>query len=51
MSTPVGGRAQRADARANRGRILDVAEQVFGRDGEAGRASPVAHRTGRQSRI
>jgi AcrR family transcriptional regulator len=46
MSTPAGGRAQRADARANRGRILDVAEQVFGQDGESASTEEVARQAG-----
>src|SRR5882762_3274914 len=46
MSTPdrpeTGGRAQRVDARANRGRILDVAEEVFGKGGESASTEEVA---------
>jgi AcrR family transcriptional regulator len=52
MSTPAGrpesgsGRAQRADARANRGRILDVAEEVFGTGGESASTEEVARQAG-----
>jgi AcrR family transcriptional regulator len=46
MSTPAGGRAQRADARANRGRILDVAEEVFGKGGESASTDEVARLAG-----
>jgi AcrR family transcriptional regulator len=52
MSTPAGGRetgggrAQRVDARANRGRILDVAEEVFGQGGESASTEEVARLTG-----
>jgi AcrR family transcriptional regulator len=52
MGTPAGrqetgsGRAQRADARANRGRILDVAEEVFGRGGESASTEEVARLAG-----
>jgi AcrR family transcriptional regulator len=52
MSTPAGrqetggGRAQRVDARANRGRILDVAEEVFGRGGESASTEEVARLAG-----
>jgi len=42
MSTLAGGRSQRADARANRGRILDAAEEVFGADGESASTEDVA---------
>lgn len=41
-----GGRAQRADARANRARILDVAEEVFGQGGESASTEEVARRAG-----
>jgi AcrR family transcriptional regulator len=41
-----GGRAQRVDARANRGRILDVAEEVFGRGGESASTEEVARLAG-----
>jgi AcrR family transcriptional regulator len=44
MSTP--GRAQRVDARANRGRILDVAEEVFGTGGESASTEEVARLAG-----
>jgi AcrR family transcriptional regulator len=43
---PGDGRPQRVDARANRGRILDVAEEVFGKGGEAASTEEVAHRAG-----
>ncbi len=53
MSNPAGGRetgdgarAQRADARANRVRILDVAEEVFGRGGESASTEEVARLAG-----
>jgi AcrR family transcriptional regulator len=46
MSTPAGGRAQRVDARANRGRILDVAEEVFGKGGESASTEEVARLAG-----
>jgi AcrR family transcriptional regulator len=46
MNTPEGGRTQRADARANRGRILDVAEEVFGQDGESASTEEVARLAG-----
>ena len=45
MSTP-DGRAQRVDARVNRERILDVAEDVFGRGGRAASTEEVARRAG-----
>jgi len=41
-----GGRAQRTDARANRGRILDVAEEVFGKGGESASTEEVARLAG-----
>lgn len=41
-----GGRAQRADARANRVRILDVAEEVFGQGGESASTEEVARLAG-----
>jgi AcrR family transcriptional regulator len=41
-----GGRARRVDARANRGRILDVAEEVFGRGGESASTEEVARLAG-----
>jgi AcrR family transcriptional regulator len=53
MSTPAGRRetgggvqAQRADARANRARILDVAEEVFGKGGESASTEEVARLAG-----
>ena len=52
MSAPTGkqeiggGRAQRVDARANRGRILDVAEEVFGQGGESASTEEVARLAG-----
>jgi AcrR family transcriptional regulator len=45
MSTPA-GRAQRVDARANRGRILDVAQEVFGKGGESASTEEVARLAG-----
>src|SRR5580698_3407832 len=41
-----GGRVQRVDARANRSRILDVAEEVFGQDGESASTEQVARLAG-----
>lgn len=53
MSTPAGSRdsgggvqVQRADARANRVRILDVAEEVFGKGGESASTEEVARLAG-----
>jgi AcrR family transcriptional regulator len=46
VSTPVGGRAWRADAQANHSRILDVAEEVFGRGGESASTEEVARLAG-----
>jgi AcrR family transcriptional regulator len=48
MSTPAGKRerAQRADARANRARVLDVAEEVFGKGGESASTEEVARLAG-----
>ena len=53
MSTPAGkreadggARMQRADARANRVRILDVAEEVFGQGGESASTEEVARLAG-----
>lgn len=46
MSTPAGGRPQRVDARANRDRILDVAEEVFGKGGESASTEEVARLAG-----
>ncbi|MEV6931014.1 helix-turn-helix domain-containing protein [Dactylosporangium sp. NPDC051485] len=42
----MGERTQRVDARANHGRILDVAEDVFGRGGEAASTEEVARLAG-----
>jgi AcrR family transcriptional regulator len=42
----MGTRAQRVDARANRGRILDVADEVFGRGGESASTEEVARLAG-----
>jgi AcrR family transcriptional regulator len=41
-----GARAQRADARANRVRILDVADEVFGKGGESASTEEVARLAG-----
>jgi AcrR family transcriptional regulator len=41
-----GGRARRVDAQANRGRILDVAEEVFGTGGESASTQEVARLAG-----
>lgn len=41
-----GGRARRVDAQANRGRILDVAEAVFGEGGESTSTEEVARLAG-----
>jgi AcrR family transcriptional regulator len=41
-----GGRARRVDALANRGRILDVAEEVFGKGGESASTQDVARLAG-----
>lgn|SRR5487761_140199 len=46
MSTSAAGRAQRADARANRDRILDAAEEVFGAGGESASTEEVARLAG-----
>jgi AcrR family transcriptional regulator len=46
MSTPAVGRALRADARANRARILDAAEEVFGAGGESASTEDVARLAG-----
>jgi AcrR family transcriptional regulator len=40
------GRTQRVDARTNRGRILDVAEEVFGKGGESASTEEVARLAG-----
>jgi AcrR family transcriptional regulator len=42
MTTPTTGRPLRADAQANRDRILDVAEEVFGAGGESASTEEVA---------
>ena len=39
-------RTQRADARSNRGRVLDAAEEVFGRGGETASTEEVARLAG-----
>ncbi|MEV4509988.1 helix-turn-helix domain-containing protein [Dactylosporangium sp. NPDC049525] len=41
-----GGRARRVDAQANRGRILDVAEDVFGKGGATASTEEVARLAG-----
>jgi AcrR family transcriptional regulator len=41
-----GGRTRRVDAQANRDRILDVAEEVFGRRGESASTEEVARLAG-----
>ena len=46
MSRADGGRAQRVDARANRARIMDVAEEVFGKGGESASTEEVARLAG-----
>ncbi|MFC6020042.1 TetR/AcrR family transcriptional regulator [Plantactinospora solaniradicis] len=46
MSQTGDGRARRVDARANRGRILDVAEEVFGKGGESASTEEVARLAG-----
>lgn len=53
MGTPAGRRetgggvrVQRADARANRARILDVAEEVFGKGGQSASTEEVARLAG-----
>jgi AcrR family transcriptional regulator len=45
-SRAAGGRAQRVDARANRSRILDVAEDVFGQGGASASTEEVARLAG-----
>jgi AcrR family transcriptional regulator len=40
------GRSRRVDAQANRGRILDVAEEVFGQGGDSASTEEVARRAG-----
>jgi AcrR family transcriptional regulator len=44
VTSPV--RAQRADARSNRARILDAAQEVFGAGGESASTEEVARRAG-----
>jgi AcrR family transcriptional regulator len=46
MGQTGGGRARRVDAQANRGRILDVAEEVFGAGGGSASTEEVARRAG-----
>jgi AcrR family transcriptional regulator len=46
MSASAAGRPQRVDARANRGRILDVATEVFGKGGESASTEEVARLAG-----
>jgi AcrR family transcriptional regulator len=46
MGRTGGGRARRVDAQANRGRILDVAEEVFGTGGESASTEEVARLAG-----
>jgi AcrR family transcriptional regulator len=46
MGRTAAGRARRVDARANRGRILDVAEEVFGKGGESASTEEVARLAG-----
>jgi len=47
MNRPeTGGRPQRVDARTNRGRILDVAEEVFGKGGRSASTEEVARLAG-----
>ncbi|MEU7776188.1 TetR/AcrR family transcriptional regulator [Micromonospora taraxaci] len=46
MSQTSDGRARRVDARANRSRILDVAEEVFGKGGESASTEEVARLAG-----
>ena len=46
MSPADPGRPRRADARTNRARILDVAEEVFGAGGESASTEEVARRAG-----
>jgi AcrR family transcriptional regulator len=46
MERSPGGRARRVDAQANRDRILDVAEEVFGAGGETASTEEVARRAG-----
>jgi AcrR family transcriptional regulator len=46
VAAGAGGRPQRADARTNRIRVLDAAEQVFGRGGESASTEEVARLAG-----
>jgi AcrR family transcriptional regulator len=47
MNRPeTGGRPKRVDARTNRGRILDVAEEVFGKGGRSASTEEVARLAG-----
>ena len=46
MDRTPGGRARRVDAQANRDRILDVAEEVFGAGGESASTEEVARLAG-----
>jgi AcrR family transcriptional regulator len=46
MDRTPGGRMRRVDAQANRDRILDVAEEVFGAGGESASTEEVARRAG-----
>jgi AcrR family transcriptional regulator len=46
MSESDGGRALRADARTNRVKVLDAAEEVFGQGGESASTEEVARRAG-----
>jgi len=46
MSQNSGGRARRVDARTNRARILDVADEVFGKGGESASTEEVARLAG-----
>jgi AcrR family transcriptional regulator len=46
MEPGAGTRAQRADARSNRVRVLDAAEEVFGRGGESASTEEVARVAG-----
>jgi AcrR family transcriptional regulator len=46
MSQTSGGRARRVDAQTNRARILDVADEVFGKGGESASTEEVARLAG-----
>jgi AcrR family transcriptional regulator len=46
MRSRISSRPQRADARANRDRILDIAEEVFGKGGESASTEEVARLAG-----